>query len=149
MGPAGSTSPQQAISPPNTPDPMTETPQTPQPKHTPEPWDDASQYPGFKSIRIFAKTHFIATVGNTDDTKAQTEANAARIVTCVNALAGIPDPAATLKAVREALAITKREVECYCTSEGVGVKPGHGFPCAHCMASAALAALPPTTEARP
>lgn len=44
--------------------------------HTPGPWDDASNYPEFASVRIFAGSHYIATVGNSDDTKAQTEANA-------------------------------------------------------------------------
>lgn len=48
--------------------------------HTPTPWDDASNYPEFASVRIFAGSHYIATVGNSDDTKAQTEANAEFIV---------------------------------------------------------------------
>lgn len=45
-------------------------------KHTPGPWDDASNYPELASVRIFAGSHYIATVGNSDDLKAQTEANA-------------------------------------------------------------------------
>lgn len=44
--------------------------------HTPGPWDDASKYPFVDSVRIFAGTHYIATVGNSDDTREQTEANA-------------------------------------------------------------------------
>ncbi len=48
-------------------------------RHTPEPWDDASQYPEFQSIRIFAKTKYIATVGNSDDIKEETQANASLI----------------------------------------------------------------------
>lgn len=44
--------------------------------HTPGPWDDASNYPGIDSVRIFAKTHYIATVGHSDDPRELTEANA-------------------------------------------------------------------------
>lgn len=44
--------------------------------HTRGPWDDASNYPGIDSVRIFSKTHYIATVGNSDDPRDVTEANA-------------------------------------------------------------------------
>ena len=47
----------------------------------------------------FSETLLIATVNTTK----QIEANAARIVACVNACAGMTDPAAQIKALRDAL----------------------------------------------
>lgn len=41
----------------------------------------------------------------------QNEANGERIVACVNALANIPDPAAYIKAMRDALANVRKAVE--------------------------------------
>lgn len=66
--------------------------------HTPGPWDDASKYDIVDSVRIFAGTHYIATVGNSDDTRAQTQSNARLI-------AASPDLLAALKAL--ALAAVK------------------------------------------
>ena len=43
--------------------------------------------------------------GATDHSEGAVKANAARIVACVNALAGIRDPAAAVQAAREALKI--------------------------------------------
>lgn len=54
------------------------------PTHSPLPWDDASAYPYSHSVRIFARAKYVATVGNSDDTKEQTVANAAFIVKAVN-----------------------------------------------------------------
>lgn len=116
------------------------------------PWDDASRYAEFQSIRIsrrqtadehqntthagaFAKSHFIATVGNSDESKDQTKANAARIVACVNALIGIEDPAATLAAVREALESCKQLPHYQCFDR--------------LAVSKAIALLPATTEDQP
>lgn len=50
-------------------------------KFTPGPWDDASKYPEIPTVRIFAKCHYIASVGNIDDSREQTEANAHLICT--------------------------------------------------------------------
>ena len=46
---------------------------------------------------------------------------------------------ANVTKLRAALEITLKEVECYCTQEGIGAGQ-KGYPCAHCMAVAALAA---------
>lgn len=83
-------------------DTMTTQP-TPEATHTPEPWDDASKYPEIPTVRIFSKSHYIASVGNSDDSREQTEANAARIVQCVNACANISDPAKAIEQAREAV----------------------------------------------
>lgn len=55
--------------------------------HTPGPWDDASKYPDADSVRIFAKAHYIATVGNSDDPRDVTEANARLIAAAPDLLA--------------------------------------------------------------
>lgn len=57
--------------------------------HTPGPWDDASNYPGVDSVRIFAKTHYIATVGNSDDHRDVTESNARLIAAAPELLAAL------------------------------------------------------------
>ena len=90
------------------------TPQTPAPAshaHTPEPWsiNGYEQWDKFGPIKRasivaqwdngFSETLLIATVNTTK----QIEANAARIVACVNACAGMTDPAAQIKALRDAL----------------------------------------------
>lgn len=56
-------------------------------KHTPGPWDDASKYPEIPTVRIFAKAHYIASVGNSDDSREQTEANARLIASAPELLA--------------------------------------------------------------
>jgi hypothetical protein len=67
-----------------------------QASHTPGPWDDASKYPEIASVRIFAGSHYIATVGNSDDSREQTEANARLI-------AAAPELYAALLRARDAL----------------------------------------------
>lgn len=57
--------------------------------HTPAPWDDASNYPNVPSVRIFARTHYIATVGSSDDPKEVTEANARLIAAAPELLAAL------------------------------------------------------------
>lgn len=72
-------------------------------EHTPGPWDDASQYPYCDSVRIFAKAHYIATVGNCGDPKEVTLANARLI-------AKAPEMAALL---RDAL----EQEQCVCSTD--------------------------------
>lgn len=68
-------------------------------KHTPEPWRIEWQ-PGQTPKHTY--THCVM-AGDDSLCDTLTEADAARIVTCVNALAGIEDPAAFVEAVRELL----------------------------------------------
>ena len=63
-----------------------------------------------------------------------------RIIACVNALAGIPDPAAALRAAREAL---EQAESAGCFS--VGKAPD--CHCIACRARAALSMLTPAGEA--
>ena len=81
------------------------------PAHTPEPWsiNAYEQWDKFGPIKRayivaqwdngFSETLLIATVNTTK----QTEANAARICAAVNACAGMTDPEAEIKALRDAL----------------------------------------------
>jgi hypothetical protein len=74
---------------------MTAQPQ-PQPAHTPEPWH-----------KVLAPTQIVAgpvIVANINHKLAPGEANAARIVACVNAMAGVGDPEGAMVMVRESLA---------------------------------------------
>lgn len=71
-------------------------------KHTPGPWDDASNYPESHSVRIFSKCHYIATVGNSDDTKEQTEANARLIAAAPDLLVDLESCVAFLLQPSEA-----------------------------------------------
>lgn len=77
------------------------------PKHSPEPWALNPYDGGAPEIYGFShrgQTRAIARVlyhnGSEDP---EVRANAHRIVACVNALAGIEDPAAAIAAAREAL----------------------------------------------
>ena len=76
----------------------THTPHTPapaSPAHTPEPWRVAIHAPA-GLVKIEADKIVVAdTIRN--------EANATRLVACVNACAGMTDPAAQIKAMRDAL----------------------------------------------
>ncbi len=67
------------------------------PKHTPEPWSHNVGDPAGDPTdsRIYS--------GDCSVTEATGPADAARIVACVNACAGITDPAATLAEVRKTL----------------------------------------------
>jgi len=71
------------------------------PVHTPEPWQ-IERLPG--NIRLLGKgRQFIARIEGTDPKRDEDKANAARIVACVNACEGMHDPAAEIKALRDAL----------------------------------------------
>ncbi len=65
-------------------------------KHTPEPWD-------VKGNQIKCPMGHVAECFRLDKyIEGNTEANAERIVTCVNAMAGIDDPAAFVKQAKAA-----------------------------------------------
>lgn len=71
-------------------------------KHTPEPWEARRDPCHFHTLSsIYGHTHnrSVAEIGGeTFDEQAD---NTARIVACVNALAGVDDPAAFMAKVRE------------------------------------------------
>lgn len=78
-------------------------------KHTPTPWD-ADSAPGLLQTadgRIIATLTPDAGDGLVPWTEAEQEANAARIVQCVNACEGMADPAHALRIVREELATVR------------------------------------------
>lgn len=64
-----------------------------QEQFTPGPWDDASHNDDSSTVRIFAKCHYIGSIGNSDDPPEQTRANARLI-------ASAPAMHARLAAVR-------------------------------------------------
>lgn len=71
-------------------------------QHTPEPWK--AWQPGFNGEQWAFGPHGKCPIGKTLGGDAPIEAaNADRIVACVNACAGLADPAADLAALREAL----------------------------------------------
>lgn len=80
---------------------------TPTPATFGEPWSLTTDFEGL--FGIIAKTqegqqpeHFVCVITEPRYTKTEQDvANGNRIITCVNALAGIPDPAAFREAVRE------------------------------------------------
>lgn len=75
------------------------------PTHTPEPWcvvDDT---------RIYGKGAEVTFVSGLHANYDEDAANAARIVACVNALNGVDDPAATIQAARNVLALLRVELE--------------------------------------
>lgn len=61
-------------------------------QHTPGPWDDCSKNATGETVRIFANSHYIGSIGNSDDTPEQTQANA-------HLIAAAPDLLAAIKAV--------------------------------------------------
>ena len=91
------------------------TPATASPAHTPEPWsiNAYEQWDKFGPIKRasivaqwdngFSETLLIATVNTTK----QIEANAARIVACVNACAGMVDPSEEIARLRAAVAASR------------------------------------------
>lgn len=83
--------------------------------HTPEPWS-ADRVTEIGPIGISAGPTHIGEIIGTGDA-AEDAANAARIVACVNACAGISDPAATLRSAREAIAWALGEMK----------RPGHPY----------------------
>ena len=70
-------------------------------KHTPEPWNFTPP-DGVERGMVGSSTHpWICELDDFDT--AESEANAQRIVACVNACTGIADPVAALEAVKEAI----------------------------------------------
>lgn len=75
--------------------------------HTPEPWHlhPKDRYPRTICVLIDGREVQISEANipriDVEDAVEMANANAARIVACVNALAGVPDPAAFVKAARE------------------------------------------------
>ena len=79
------------------------------PAHTATPWAFVSPHPGQFAIipenrQKHVTTHTLAYIR---DFQSNDRANAARIVACVNACAGMTDPAAQIKALRDALEATR------------------------------------------
>lgn len=66
-------------------------------KHTPEPWHISGIHPRNIHIGSMASPMVLASM---NDIHTQTPENAARIVACVNACAGIDDPAAEIAGLR-------------------------------------------------
>lgn len=78
-------------------------------KHTPEPWGDhAINKPDHGVIHAMRGAH----IGTLKSSDSRSDSNAARIVACINACAGIEDPAAALSNVRQLLRSWKRDIEC-------------------------------------
>lgn len=90
-------------------------------EHTKEPWSVIAPSAKHECARIFAGTRYLGSIGNSDETEAQTVANARRIVACVNACEGIPtsqleratpyDTALFFKAQRDELLAALKEVK--------------------------------------
>lgn len=75
------------------------------PAHTPEPWQHSADLPhhGCRLIHA-ADGYLVADAGRiTKRTGADMDSNARRIVACVNACAGMTDPAVEIAALRAAL----------------------------------------------
>lgn len=94
------------------------------PKHTPEPWriyeDMACDNLALGDLQICDKDkEEIAVVRFNSCDSAE---NAARIVACVNAFAGIADPEAAIRAAREALAWAANHVEWSAKNDGEIIK---------------------------
>ena len=76
-------------------------------KHTAEPWMIYKNYNDVPVIGQMSKREMLICSMIEDETydikadQAEMAANAARIVACVNAMAGIDDPAAELERLRE------------------------------------------------
>ena len=75
-------------------------------EHTKEPWRVMWPCAQWETARLFSGARYIGSIGNSDEAELETRANADRIVSCVNACAGMDDPAtdiAALKAQRDEL----------------------------------------------
>ena len=92
-------------------------------KHTPEPWTTngarkASNFGQYEAFITGPEVARVATVqGGNVDTRESTEANAARIVACVNACAGL-NPEAVPGLVKALKRIRSREEHCLSVSIG-------------------------------
>jgi len=90
------------------------------PAHTPEPWEVWRFENADDNVSIGAKSGGVSVCEITmrdgggranANTIQRGNYNAARIVACVNSCAGMHDPAAEIKALRDALETTKRWIE--------------------------------------
>lgn len=83
-------------------------------KHTPEPWTLTKRIESFLSTKWDAFAFFVegpkdsmcrpcAVFTDGEKNRGLAEANAERIISCINACAGIPDPEVTIPALVEAL----------------------------------------------
>jgi hypothetical protein len=68
--------------------------------HTPEPWNVGGMPRGIRDAEGYGIAHFYAYPNDAGDV-AEAEANAERTVACVNAFAGVENPAAELARLRE------------------------------------------------
>ncbi len=87
-------------------------------KHTAGPWSmvDRSNWNGGYHVRGGTGRYVASTVENLPRQVGEQEANAARIVACVNALDGIEDPEAFVKAA---------------AAMAAALRPGHGVTVEH------------------
>ena len=79
-------------------------------KHTPEPWKLwGDKEAVVMDCPLHSKHGFIAVMACNEDVSAKTSsANAKRIVTCVNACAGMSDPAAEIAELKRQAGIASR-----------------------------------------
>lgn len=92
---------------------------TTQQKHTPEPW---CLGPSASSTEIYSnitKTHVATLQTRGGNTLNQVHANGPRIVSCVNALAGILDPEEFVKASKGLVLSIKSVLQIWGSDEGL------------------------------
>ena len=106
--------------------------------HTPEPWTANDEITGGK-VSIYANGP-LGYIGENP------EANAARICACVNACAGMTDPAAEIKALRDALENFCRQVEFTKYDFPPQILPEHKGSAIHVAWDTARAALKGATK---
>jgi hypothetical protein len=90
-------------------------------QHAPEPW--RNEYGTITAAQVGLLKPIVANVTHRRDR----EANAQRIVECVNALAGVADPASAITAAREALERSRNWLASY---PGGGALPALDQVCA-------------------
>lgn len=121
--------------------------------HTPEPWTiDRWGHVSAPSCGAGSKVlcpAFASPSGNHPQAD-EAEANTARIVACVNALAGVPHPQEAVKAAREAMVAAlglldtqRRQAE---LARPVNIDPIERGPIAMALADAVAMLTPPTPE---
>jgi len=129
-------------------------------ERTKEPWRVMGPCAQWETARIFSGARYIGSIGNSDETESETRANADRIVSCVNACAGMEAPDEYISSLRaqrdELLAVANRHAfrECQLveTLKAYIAKYGPGYSCtdrlAYDNAIGVLAAIA-SAEARP
>lgn len=96
--------------------------------HTAEPWKARTLTGEQPGMRVYAGRNEIATChyGSPEVDHAEAQSNAARIVACVNALAGVKDPAGLVRRLRAELSATadhlRKALEKVAGSDGVMLK---------------------------